>query len=90
LGGSLAQLYVKSIESDPIDTRGVVAWLVTEIGRHTLTELAERMNRSLSAVSLLESKVRERISADKVFEARVARIMSNFRSKTANNSITHA
>jgi len=71
------------------EARGVVAWLVTEIGLHTLTELAEQMNRSLSAVSLLESKVRERISANKVFEARVARIMSNFRSETANNSITH-
>jgi len=72
------------------EARGVTAWVVTEIGRHTLTELAERMSRSLSAVSLLESKMRERIADDKEFEARVARIMSEFTPKTTHNSITHA
>jgi len=71
------------------EARGVTAWVVTEIGRHTLTELAERMSRSLSALSLLEATVRNRIAVDKEFEAKVARIIDGFRPEVTNNSITH-
>jgi len=64
--------------------------VVTEIGRHTLTELAERMNRSLSATGLLEAKVHERITVDSEFEAKAAEITDGFRPEATNNSITHA
>jgi len=71
---------------DYTEARGVAAWVVREIGRHTLTELAERMSRSLSAVSLLEAKVRERIAVDKAFESKVSRIASDLMAETDNNS----
>lgn len=67
--------------------RGVAAWLVSEIGQHTLAELARRMHRDPSALSLLAKKTRERAAKDVDFRLKINQIKSSIQS---NNSITHA
>jgi len=69
------------------EARGVAAWLVSEIGQHTLTDLARRMHRDPSALSLLVKKTRERAVTDADFRVKINRMKSFMQS---NNSLTHA
>ncbi|MDQ6958891.1 MAG: hypothetical protein Q9M24_07275 [Mariprofundaceae bacterium] len=67
--------------------RGVAAWLVSEMGQHTLAELARRMHRDPSALSFLAKKTRERAASDPCFGLKINQIKSAIQS---NNSLTHA
>ena len=69
------------------EARGVAAWLVLEMGQHTLAELARRMNRDPSGLSLLAKKTREKIGRDDVFKKKLERLKLTIQS---NNSITQA
>nr|WP_200903945.1 transposase [Mariprofundus ferrooxydans] len=69
------------------EARGVAAWLASELGLHPLADLARRLNRDPSALSLLTKKTRERMKNDPEFELKVTRVKLNL---SSNNSITHA
>ncbi len=69
------------------EARGVVAWMVTETGQHTLADLARRMNRDPSAFSMLAKKIRMRMANEADFKMKIERMLVSVQS---NNSITHA
>jgi len=53
------------------EARGVAGWLVAEIGQHKLAELARRMNRDPSGLSLLVKKTRARATMDECFNLKI-------------------
>ncbi len=69
------------------EARGVAAWLVAETGQHTLAELARRMHRDPSALSLQAKKVRERAIKETQFRQKIDKIKSEL---LPCNSIIHA
>jgi len=69
------------------EARGVAAWLVQEMGHHPLADLARRMNRDPSALSLHAKKIRDRMATDAEFKVKINQIKSDL---VSNNSITHA
>jgi REP element-mobilizing transposase RayT len=59
------------------EARAITGWLVTEIGQHTLAELAGRMNRDSSALSQLVKKIRVRVVEDAGFGQRLSQLKSD-------------
>ena len=67
----LVDLYSASRKRNLTEVRGVAAWMVSELGQHTLSELAKRMGRDLSTLSLMVKKIRERVATDHHFMQRI-------------------
>jgi chromosomal replication initiation ATPase DnaA len=63
------------------EARGVIAFLVVQNESGTLTELAQKFNRDLSAVNLAVRKIDERRKEKKEFDRQLVKL---------NNSITQA
>jgi chromosomal replication initiation ATPase DnaA len=53
------------------EARGVIAWLVVQNESGTLTELAQKFNRDLSALSLAVRKIDERRKEKKEFDRKL-------------------
>jgi len=61
------------------EARAITAWLVTEIGQHTLTDLAKLMNRDPSALSHLVKSIRKRKVTDAAFGKRLSQMKADLK-----------
>lgn len=70
----------RSCQRTLAEARRVIAWLMVQNESRTLTELAKKFNRNLSALSLAVRKIEEKRTEKKGFDTKLVKF---------NNSITH-
>ena len=80
-GISEPDLWDRSRQRRLAEARGVIAWLVVQNESGTLTELAQKFNRDVSALSLAVRKIDERRKESRGFDRELVKL---------NNSLTQA